>query len=81
MDIQERLDSLQERINSATQQEARHEVLRERAMAEREEALKTLKEKFGVDSVEEAQKLLLKLEKSLKKDIEKLETQLDNMGA
>ena len=81
MEIQDRLDDLQSRINTANQQEARYELMRERAEVEREEALKTLKEKFGVSSVEEAQKLLTKLQKALKRDIEELENQLDNMGA
>lgn len=75
------LKNLRARISAATQEEARASVARDNALKNREKALSDLEAKFGVTSVEEADKLLKELKKELKKTVDKIEDSLDKLDA
>lgn len=80
MDIEQHLASLRDRVQKATQEEARNDILRERAVSERDEALASLKNDFGLNSVEEAEAELVSLKAELLEKTAELEKTLDSMG-
>jgi hypothetical protein len=81
MDIDEKLASLRSRIQTANQEEARNDLIRERALMEETNALNSLKEEFEVDSLEDAKTLKAELEKKFEKTVSALEKALDALGA
>lgn len=81
MDIEQRLGSVRGRITTATQEEARNDVLRERGLHERQQALDALKLEFNVDSVVEAEELRNRLRDELVSAVKELEELLDSLGA
>jgi hypothetical protein len=79
--IESRLASIRSRISTATQEEARNELLRENALATKKRVLASLKEDFDVDSLEEAERLVKKLKKALEEEMTSVESGLDELGA
>lgn len=77
----QRLADIQKRISQASQEEARAEVVRENARAQKLSALAALKEEFGVGSVDEAKELRQRLTETLNDNIERIEGILDDLGA
>lgn len=81
MDIEKRLADVRKRIDRANVVEAQNQVLRDNALAERERAMSVLKEEFDVETVEDAKKLAVKLQKQLDKKTAELEKLLDSLDA
>jgi protein subunit release factor B len=75
------LASIQARISSAKQEEARATVLRDRAQEKLSEALTSLEQEFGVKNLEEAKTLRTSLKKKQTAALNKLEKTLDSLGA
>jgi len=80
-DIQSRLADIKARIAKASQEEARNDVLRERAQAEQEEAQNLLREEFGISSVDQAISLRAEFEEKLLEKVAATEKSLDDLGA
>lgn len=81
MDTEARLADIRTRITQASQEEARNDILRERSLKEKEDALALLRSEFGVSSVAKAEALLKDLEKKREKLLSELEDKLDELGA
>lgn len=80
-DIQARLSDIKARITKASQEEARNDVLRERAQAEQEEAQNLLREEFGISSVDQAISLRAEFEEKLLEAVAATEKSLDALEA
>lgn len=79
MDVTQRLESLSAKADQAKTRKARAEVESEQASARLESNKKLLKEKFKVDTVDDAEVLREKLEKVIEKKIQEAERALEGV--
>jgi len=80
MDTEERLAALKADVAMATQKKLRADMAAEAALKERDEALTTLRNDFGVSSVEEASRLLEKLKHKLDQQLTEAEASLGEIS-
>ena len=79
MAIEANLEDIRRRLTTAQQEEARNQVLRERAQSERDAALKTLKAEFDVDTLDAAILVRKKLKAKQEADLKALAAELDKL--
>lgn len=61
-DVEERLSTIRQKQQEAERRRARAEAQRDEALSRQQKAEKALKQEFGVETVEEAQRLLQELQ-------------------
>jgi len=81
MTDEDKLKNLRARISAAQQEEARASVARDNAVKNREAAVADLEKHFGVNTVEEAEALLVKFKQELAAEIASAEDKLAEIGA
>lgn len=79
MDIEEKLSRLKDASEKTAQAKMKAELSRDAALVERDKALSELRDSFGVDSVEDAEKKLEALKELLDKAIKEAESALGGM--
>lgn len=80
MDIEQKLHSLRAGVEKAKQNKLRAEMLAESAQKERDVALTSLREEFGVDSVESANQVLNDLRGELSRSLQEAESVLKEVS-
>lgn len=80
MDTVERLSRLKAEVEALRQKKYRAELSAENALRERDEALSVLKDEFGAETIEEANKLLEDMRKNLSHKLEEAEALLGEVS-
>lgn len=78
--IETELAALKKKLAQMQQEEAQAEVLRQNAIKSRNEALSSLKDQFGVSSLEEAKELEKAKLAEFQDNLKKLDEALDKLG-
>lgn len=81
MAVEDQLREIRTRISQVQSQKARATVEHENAVARRDAAKKTLKEEFGVETTEDAKRVLAELQTELNDAVAAVESKLSEAGA
>lgn len=80
MEIEQEISELKVRLDQATRARSRAEFEKDAARASAEKAKQTLRDDFGVESVEEARDLLGRLREDLQGQVSRIKATLDGLS-